>query len=412
MSEWKEISLDSFIRKGSVELGRGDIISRDDIANDPGPYPIYSSSAQGDGRFGQYGKHMFDEELITWSVDGGGRLFYRPRHRYSVTNVCGYLRLRDDAFDYRFVHYLLDFQHRYISFDYQTKAHPSVIRHLYHLVPLPLPEQRKIARILTTVDHLIEQTEALIEKYKSIKQGMMHDLFTRGVDSTGQLRPPYEDAPDLYKQSPLGWIPKEWEASILNDAIRIIDCKHYTPSFVSDGYAFVRPRNVKIEGLDLSDIDYVSKDDFRLLTDKHEPRRGDIIFSRNASFGVPCFVDTNQPLAIGQDTVVMTRSTATTKFVYYTLLSPPVEKQVLQASTGSTFGRINLAFIRQLQIPLPPDLEQKEIAARFDAINQTIKREQVRNNKLAKTKTGLMQDLLTGKVRVNVDEAEEVTADV
>ena len=108
----------------------------------------------------------------------------------------------------------------------------------------------------------------------------------------------------------------------------------------------------------------------------------------------------------------MTRSTATTKFVYYTLLSPPVEKQVLQASTGSTFGRINLAFIRQLQIPLPPDLEQKEIAARFDAINQTIKREQVRNNKLAKTKTGLMQDLLTGKVRVNVDEAEEVTADV
>ena len=56
----------------------------------------------------------------------------------------------------------------------------------------PLPEQRKIARILTTVDNLIEQTEALIEKYKAIKQGIMHDLFTRGVDSGGQLRPPYE----------------------------------------------------------------------------------------------------------------------------------------------------------------------------------------------------------------------------
>ena len=55
---------------------------------------------------------------------------------------------------------------------------------------LPPPaEQRKIARILTTLDNLIEKTEALIAKYQAIKQGMMHDLFTRGVDAHGHLRP-------------------------------------------------------------------------------------------------------------------------------------------------------------------------------------------------------------------------------
>ena len=74
-----------------------------------------------------------------------------------------------------------------------------------------LLEQRKIARILTTLDNLIEKTEALIAKYQAIKQGMMHDLFTRGVDAHGHLRPPQAEAPDLYKQSELGWIPKEWE---------------------------------------------------------------------------------------------------------------------------------------------------------------------------------------------------------
>ena len=85
----------------------------------------------------------------------------------------------------------------------------------------PLPPQRKIARILTTVDNLIEKTEALIAKYQAIKQGMMHDLFTRGVNENGHLRPPYEVAPELYKQSELGWIPKEWEAQKLGEALRI-----------------------------------------------------------------------------------------------------------------------------------------------------------------------------------------------
>ena len=59
----------------------------------------------------------------------------------------------------------------------------------------PLPQQRKIAKILTTVDNLIEKTEQLIAKYQSIKQGMMHDLFTRGIDAKGKLRPPQSEAP-------------------------------------------------------------------------------------------------------------------------------------------------------------------------------------------------------------------------
>ena len=67
----------------------------------------------------------------------------------------------------------------------RTGAQPNINASEYKTLPLPnvlVPEQRKIARILTTLDNLIEKTEALIAKYQSIKQGMMHDLFTRGVD--------------------------------------------------------------------------------------------------------------------------------------------------------------------------------------------------------------------------------------
>ena len=78
-------------------------------------------------------------------------------------------------------------------------------------------DQQRIAEILTTVDEAIEQTEALIAKTQQIKAGLMHDLFTRGVTPDGQLRPPRSEAPQLYKESPLGWIPKEWDSRLLDD---------------------------------------------------------------------------------------------------------------------------------------------------------------------------------------------------
>lgn len=69
------ISVDSLVASDQVKLGRGEIISKEDIRDLPGPYPIYSSSSKSQGKMGQYGKFMFDEELITWSVDGGDLFF-------------------------------------------------------------------------------------------------------------------------------------------------------------------------------------------------------------------------------------------------------------------------------------------------------------------------------------------------
>ena len=80
MSNTSHQTLGFFERRGDLELGRGDVISIGALANHPGSYPVYSSSAVCDGEFGRYGLHMFDEELITWSIDGGGRPFHRKKH--------------------------------------------------------------------------------------------------------------------------------------------------------------------------------------------------------------------------------------------------------------------------------------------------------------------------------------------
>ena len=169
-SEWKDISLDELVKNGSITLGRGNVISKKDMEMFPGEYPIYSSSVKNDGLFGRYGKYMFDEELISWSVDGGGHFFYRPKSRFSVTNVSGWMRINDKDICCQFLALQLQTLHKRMLFDYQFKAHPSVIRGLYTLSLPPIEEQESIAKIISVANHeieLLKQKRAIIEnQYK------------------------------------------------------------------------------------------------------------------------------------------------------------------------------------------------------------------------------------------------------
>jgi type I restriction enzyme S subunit len=127
---------------GAVVLGRGNVISKEDIAETPGDYPVYSSARENDGEIGKYGLYMFDEELVTWSVDGGGRVFYRPRGKFSVTNICAYCRVMDKGLlraDYMGL--AMQEAHSHFKFDWQDKAHPGVVRGLYQVPMLSLEDQ-------------------------------------------------------------------------------------------------------------------------------------------------------------------------------------------------------------------------------------------------------------------------------
>ena len=176
--EWEAQAIEKLETARMVRLARGKVISKKDIAGLPGDFPIYSSSVQADGLFGRYGAFMFDEEMITWSVDGGGHFFHRPRHRFSVTNVCGYLRVDTSRFSYRFLAAQLQHLHSKMSFDYQDKAHPSVIRKAYVVTIPPVDEQTAIAAVLSDMDADITALESKLAKTRQVKQGMMQELLT------------------------------------------------------------------------------------------------------------------------------------------------------------------------------------------------------------------------------------------
>jgi len=176
--EWEVKTVDELEQLKLVKLSRGQVISKKDINNVPGDYPIYSSSIHNDGLFGRYGKFMFEEELITWSVDGGGDFFHRRKHKFSVTNVCGFMRVDTARIDYRFFAAELQLLHSRKSFDYQSKAHPSVVRKEYEVQLPALPEQTAIADVLSDMDAELAALIARRDKTRDLRQAMMQELLT------------------------------------------------------------------------------------------------------------------------------------------------------------------------------------------------------------------------------------------
>ncbi len=272
-------------------------------------------------------------------------------------------------------------------------------------------EEIMIAKILSTCDSVIEQTESAIAKYQAIKQGMMHDLFTRGIDiTTGKLRPKQEDAPELYKQSELGWIPKDWEVCSLESlTIKIGDGLHGTPKYVDNSmFHFINGNNLKDGQICITqNTNCVSEDEYKLHG--KDLAINTILFSINGTIGNIAFYQ--------GETVVLGKSAAyisfvnkdLMEFVYHTLQTDLVYNFYELALTGSTIKNLSLTSIRNTPILLPNnDGEYKSITNKLNTIVAKITSEQSTLSKYQKLKQGLMQDLLTGKVEVLVDEEQVV----
>ncbi|MBR3885059.1 MAG: restriction endonuclease subunit S [Clostridia bacterium] len=151
---------------GRITLGRGQVISKTDIMDNKGDYPVYSSSATNNGEIGRYDKFMFDDEKITWSIDGGGKFFYRPPHKYSVTNVCGWLKVNDSNISTKYLYHALMNEWFNKVYDYLHKAHPSVIRKEYTISIPSLEDQRQFVNFIELLDKSKFEIEQALENLK------------------------------------------------------------------------------------------------------------------------------------------------------------------------------------------------------------------------------------------------------
>lgn len=246
-----------------------------------------------------------------------------------------------------------------------------------------LPIQVHISHILTNADTVIEKTQASIAKYKAIKQGMLHDLFTRGIDiTTGKLRPKSEDAPELYKESKLGMVPGEWEVQQLDQICSMKSGEGITSKSIQEmGDYPVYGGN----GLRGYAKNYTHEGEYTLIG-----RQGALCGNITRVSG---------KLFASEHAVVVTAGNE----IDIDWVSQKLDTMNLnQYSEASAQPGLSVSKILQLQVAKPEYDEQKMIAYQLIQIDKTLNAEQNFLHKLQKLQVGLMEDLLSGRKIVNM----------
>jgi len=260
----------------------------------------------------------------------------------------------------------------------------------------PLPEQKKIASILTSVDEVIENTSRQIDKLRDLKKATMNELLTKGIGHTE------------FKDSELGRIPKSWEVYALSEIgtfskgrgiskketlLEGVPCLRYAEIYtVYDFYI----KTLK------SFISPITAESSRKLI------KNEIIFAgsgetvedigKSVAFTLDC------DAYVGGDSVVFSpRSGLDSIFLSYQLNDNIRRRMLRKLGQGSSVIHIYSSGLQEVLVSLPPLSEQKKIASILISMGEAIEEKLEESRKLQSLKKSLMQDLLTGKVRVTVN---------
>jgi type I restriction enzyme, S subunit len=268
-------------------------------------------------------------------------------------------------------------------------------------VPIPpLPEQKRIAEILTTLDVTIEKTAQIIEKTKEAKKGLMQELLTRGI---GHKK---------FKKTEIGEIPEVWGiVKTQNIALETKNAIKAGPfgselkksMFVKNGYKVYGQEQVISNDFSVGNY-YISEEKFNKLKD-FEIKPNDVLISLVGTFGkISVVPDKVEKGIINPRLIKISPNTKKmlSKFLKYLLTSDLLQRQMSQYTHGGTMGILNAKIIKDLCFPVPPIPEQNAITMILQEIDAEIEKETIYKKYLEDSKKGLMQVLLTGKIRVTM----------
>lgn len=309
--------------------------------------------------------------------------------------------------DYKYLfYYLLNSREKLISLG-AGAGQPNISQGILKSFPIPLPpfpEQCRIAEILSVADETIERTGALIAKYRQIKEGVMTDLLESGIDEAGRIR---SEGTHEFKDSPLGRVPEGWKVVSLRKISETIT-KGTTPTtyghnYTKTGISFLRVENITESGhIDLNDIKFISSEANEFLN-RSKLEEGDVLFSIAGAIGRCALVSSGiLPANINQAISLIRFKNGeqlNLEFILQMLLSINVKSQIELEATSLAQTNLNLEQVKNIKLPIPPLPEQRRIAEILRAADNRIEKEEAYRDKLLQIKKGLMQDLLTGKVR-------------
>ena len=244
------------------------------------------------------------------------------------------------------------------------------------------------------MDALINQTEKLIEKKKAIKQGAMQELLTgrTRLDEFGNQRG--------YKTTEYGRIPEDWDVKKLGDLGENLIGLTYSPNDVSEyGHLVLRSSNIQNNKLSFGNNVFVNME----LPNRVIVKENDILICvRNGSknlIGKCALIDkATEGCAFGAFMSVYRTQFA--KYIFHQFQSIIIQKQIDQVM-GATINQLTNKDLSTFKIPVPQNIhEQTAIANVLSDMDINLERAQMKLNKLKQQKQGMMQALLTGKIRL------------
>jgi type I restriction enzyme S subunit len=242
---------------------------------------------------------------------------------------------------------------------------------------------------------------------------MMADLFSRGIDpETKALRPTFEEAPQLYHETPLGMLPKEWDVIELENLLDDVATPMRSGPFgsallkeelVSEGIPLLGIDNIFVERFKASYKRFVTERKFRELS-RYAVRERDVVITIMGTVGRACVIPESIGLALSSKhlwTMTFDKEQILPELVCWQLNhSPWAENWFRRESQGGVMDAIQSQTLKKLKLVVPTPAEQNAIYERYEKLNNHIEVNQTSLDKLKLQKAGLMQDLLTGKVPV------------
>src|SRR6266704_1116350 len=373
------------------------------LAKENGAYPFICSSRL----VKACDKWLSDKEAVVLGT-GGVATAHIGTGRFAYSTDAWAIRPSDVSLDVRYLWRRL--QHLlpmvdYVGFEGSGLRHlrKGFIRDLRLRVPR-IDEQHQVAGILDTVDDSIQSTEQVIAKLQHTKQGVLHDLLSRGIDEKGELHDAQRHA-EQFKETSLGLTPVRWDVLTGRDVCRRIEVGIVIrPSqyYALAGVPVLRSANVLESGVDMSDLVFMSAEDHEMLA-KSSVKPGDLVTVRTGYPGTTAVIPESLPTANCVDLIISRPGPGIQSDYLATWINSERGKdQVLRAQGGLAQQHFNVGELEKLQVAVPPLDEQERISDILDAAKERIEAESVSLEKLRALREGLTDDLVTGRVRVPV----------
>lgn len=262
----------------------------------------------------------------------------------------------------------------------------------------PLPEQRRIAEILGSVDEAIAATQALIDQTRTVKQTLLQHLLTKGIGHT------------RFKQTEIGEIPEAWEVVRLESLAEFVTSgsRGWAKYYSDEGAVFIRITNLDRDNIymDSSDIQRVLLPSDLTEGTRTRIKRGDVLISITADLGIIGYVSDirfeeayiNQHIALCRFNPEKIHS----GYLAYALSSPFLQRHIQSLNDAGAKAGLNLSTIRNLPIPLARGMEQNLIFKTLASLDHKITLDYGELVRLKSLKSALLDNLLTGRKRVQV----------